>query len=65
MSVLDIFELETWDKQAPPVSEDSDEKIEDDPLSAALSATEAAATVATPFPVRHDLNAKICLWFVV
>ena len=45
-----------------PVSEESDEKIEDDPLSAALSAGEAAATITNPFPVRHDLNVKICLW---
>ena len=65
MSAIEISELETWGKQASPISDDSDEKIEDDPLSAELSAREAAATVDTPFPIRHDLNAKICLWFVL
>ena len=55
-SIIDIRDLDTWDKQASPASDNPDEKVEDDPLSTAP---------ATPFPVRPDLNAKICLWFVL
>ena len=75
MSSININDLETWDNQAISVAGDPEEKLDDesddDPLSAAVSSGAAASAAAsatksaTPFPVRPDLNAKLCLWSVL
>ena len=71
MSSINIDDLETWDNQAISMAGDPEEKLDDesddDPLSAALSSGAAASATkpATPFPVRPDLNAKLCLWSVL